>query len=152
MMEPEKVHARHILIRVDPQAGDEEKTAKRKQIDDIRAKIAAGADFAEIAKQSSDDKGSGARGGDLGWFARGQMVPSFEQAAFSLEPGKLSDVVETRFGYHLIEVIEKKPESNLTYDEVSDRIGDVLKQRQLEETIKSHVNDISKKAKIEILF
>ncbi len=151
MIEPEKVHARHILIKVDAKATPEEKAAKRKQIEQIRARIAGGEDFATVAKEVSDDKGSATRGGDLGWFYRGQMVPAFEKAAFTLPPNKLSDIIETQFGYHLIEVVEKQPETKLTFDKVHDRIEGMLKQRKLQAAIKAHVNDLGKQAKIEIL-
>jgi len=151
MIEPEKVHARHILISVPKDATPEQKADKRKQIEAIRAKLAAGGDFEATAKQVSDDKGSAERGGDLGWFYRGQMVPAFEQAAFSLAPGKISDVVETPFGFHLIEVVEKQPEAQLDYDKVSAKIEALLKQRQLEQKVKSRVNELAAKAKIEIL-
>lgn len=93
----EQIRASHILVSTD---GKDKETA-RKEIDAIHAEIAGGADFAEIAKDKSDCP-SGSGGGDLGSFGRGMMVPEFEQAAFALEPGALSDVVETDFGYHVI--------------------------------------------------
>jgi len=71
---------------------------------DLRAQILAGADFADLAKKESDDIGSGNNGGDLGTFKHGQMVPSFEEAAFKLKPGELSEPIKTQFGYHLIKV------------------------------------------------
>jgi peptidyl-prolyl cis-trans isomerase C len=107
----EQVHGAHILIRfqgsqVPVRAGqkdlsDAEALAKAQE---LRAKILAGADFAELAKKESDDIGSGNNGGDLGTFKHGQMVPSFEEAAFKLKPGELSEPIKTQFGYHLIKV------------------------------------------------
>jgi peptidyl-prolyl cis-trans isomerase D len=85
--------------------------AALQRADSLRAEIAAGADFAAIAERESADAASGAQGGDLGLFGRGQMVPAFEQAAFSLEPGELSEPVLTQFGYHLIEVQERQGDS-----------------------------------------
>ena len=93
----DQVTASHILISTD---GKDKETAKA-EIDALHAEITDGADFAEIARSKSDCP-SGGRGGDLGPFGRGMMVPEFEKAAFDLEPGALSDVVETDFGYHLI--------------------------------------------------
>jgi hypothetical protein len=103
---PEEVRARHILLRV-----DEERSAEqaREQLAAIRARLASGEDFASIAAEVSDDPGSAAQGGDLGFFGRGQMVPEFEEAAFSAQPGELVGPVETSFGLHLIEVIERRP-------------------------------------------
>ena len=105
----EQVKARHILIapKGSPaaQAGkdltDEQAKAKA---EDLRKQIVAGANFEELAKKESDDTGSGARGGDLGSFSRGQMVPEFEQAAFSAKIGEVTPVVKTQFGYHIIKV------------------------------------------------
>jgi len=99
-----QVKARHILIRIDPtgKAGlPDDKALKKAQ--DILAKLKGGADFAAMARQFSDDKGSAAKGGDLGYFGAGQMMPAFEKAAFALAPGKM-DVVKTPYGYHIIQV------------------------------------------------
>jgi peptidyl-prolyl cis-trans isomerase D len=101
---PEEVQARHLLVRVAPGATDADRAAARKKIDDLRARIVGGADFAAVAKEASEDPGSAARGGDLGAFSRGRMDPTFEQAAFALQPGTVSEVVETPFGLHLIQV------------------------------------------------
>ena len=107
--EYEQVKARHILIRmkgsqVPPRPDqkdltDEEALAKVK---DLRAKIVAGGDFAALAKANSDDTGTGEQGGDLGSFSKGQMVPEFDTAAFTLPAGKVSEPIKTQFGYHLI--------------------------------------------------
>lgn len=151
MVEPERVHARHILVRVEAQASETDKAAARQRLEEIRSRIADGADFAALARESSDDKASGARGGDLGWFYRGQMVPAFEQAAFDLAPNQLSGLVETRFGFHLLEVLEKRPETTLAFEEVEGRLESMLQQRQLEEKVKARVNALGAQAKIEIL-
>ncbi len=151
MVEPEGVHARHILIQVEAESGPEARTAQRERAEEIRQKLVGGADFAALARESSDDKGSGARGGDLGWLPRGRTVPPFEQAAFALEPGKLSELVETRFGFHLIEVLEKRAAGKVSLDKARPRIEATLKQRQLEEMVRAQVNELGKQAKIEIL-
>jgi peptidyl-prolyl cis-trans isomerase C len=107
----EQAHARHILIRMKgspvplkPNQKDltpEEALAKA---EDLRKQISAGADFAKLAAAESDDAANAAKGGDLGTFGRGQMVPAFEQAAFTLKVGDISEPVKTQFGYHLIQV------------------------------------------------
>lgn len=108
----EQVKAKHILIAFKgspavqdgkPELTDEQAKAKA---EDLRKQIAAGASFEELAKKESDDAGSGARGGDLGEFGRGQMVPEFEKAAFEAKPGDLTPVIKTQFGYHIIKVEE----------------------------------------------
>ena len=92
-----EIRASHILVSTDGR----DKAAARSEIEELRAQIADGADFGEVASAKSDCP-SGRRGGDLGFFGKGQMVPEFETAAFGLESGALSDVVETDFGFHLI--------------------------------------------------
>ena len=114
----EQVHARHILIRmqgsqlaVKPGQKDLTEAEALAKAQDLRKRIQAGEDFAQLARQESDDTGTGAKGGDLGFFHRGQMVPSFEQAAFAMQPGDLSEPVKSPLGYHLIKVEAKESKS-----------------------------------------
>jgi peptidyl-prolyl cis-trans isomerase C len=135
---PESVKARHILLKV-PEGADEKawKEAESKA-KDIKEKLKNGEDFAELAKKYSDDPGSKDKGGDLGFFTKGRMVPEFESAAFSLKPGELSDPVKTNFGYHIIEVQEKKAASTKTLKEVQAQIRQTLqreKQQQLQDAL-----------------
>lgn len=123
---PEQVHARHVLVSLARGADDAAKAAARARIDSARARIEAGEDFAAVAREVSDDPGSKERGGDLGFFARGQMVREFEDAAFALEPGKLSDIVTSDFGLHLIRVEEKKAPVQVPYGEASLRVAQEL--------------------------
>ena len=109
--EYEQVHGAHILIRftgsqVPLRPGQKDLTDAEAlaKVQDLRARILAGADFAELARKESDDVGSGNNGGDLGTFKHGQMVPSFDEVAFKLKPGDLSEPIKTQFGYHLIKV------------------------------------------------
>jgi len=119
--EPE-VHARHILVKTEEEAKDLVKQLK------------AGADFNELAKKSSDSSNAHS-GGDLGYFSRGQMVKSFEDAAFALEPGQVSDPVKSEFGWHVIKVEDKRNRPVPTFDEVKDQIMASLVQTQLKDTV-----------------
>jgi len=110
--QPERVHARHILIPL--KATDARATAEA-----LRKQALAGANFADLAKKNSKDPGSAPQGGDLGFFPRGKMVPQFDEAAFALaKSGDISDVVESRFGYHIIQLIEKRPAGLQPFEEV----------------------------------
>jgi len=121
--EPERRRARHILITVEPGAGEDAVAAAKAKIEDIRARIAAGEDFSELAKTLSQDPGSAGKGGDLGFFQKGLMDPAFDMAAFSLAQGELSEPVRTQFGYHLIEVTEIQPARVKPFDEVRDQLA-----------------------------
>lgn len=151
MVEPERVHARHILIQVPRDATAEQKAEKRRQIEAIRERLADGADFAAVARETSEDKGTAQQGGELGWFPRGAMVPAFEQAAFGQQPKTLSGVVESPFGFHLIEVLEKQPQGLASFEKVQQRIEATIKQRRLEERVRSRINELAAQSKVEIL-
>ncbi|MEJ2470746.1 MAG: SurA N-terminal domain-containing protein [Desulfuromonadales bacterium] len=100
----EKVKASHILVKVDPDADEATREERRAYAESILEEIKNGKDFAELARHKSDDKASAVKGGELGFFTRGSMVKPFEEAAFSMKPGEISDLVETPFGYHIIKV------------------------------------------------
>ena len=149
---PERVRASHILLNT----GGKDEAAVRKQAEELLAKIKAGANFAELAKKYSEDPGSKEKGGDLDFFPRGQMVPEFEQAAFSLQPGQVSDLVKTQYGFHIIKVVEKQAGSTQTLDQVRAQIQQTLaaqiadrqitdRARQLAEKIKT-ADDLNKAA------
>jgi len=145
---PEQVRARHILIKVDPGTEESKKSKARKKLKEVQKKLRNGEKFEALAKEYSEGP-SNVKGGDLGYFRRGQMVKPFEEAAFSLPPGKVSDIVETRFGYHLIEVIDKKPESLVAYEQVKDKLQDYLKQKKVREKVNGHIEKLKGKAKVE---
>lgn len=146
--QPEEVKASHILIKVDA-AGDAAKKAEaRKKIEEIQGKLKKGEDFATLAKASSDCP-SKDRGGDLGTFGRGEMVKPFEDAAFALKPGEVSDIVETQFGFHLIKSSEKKAEKTMSYEEVKDQIAERLKQEKELSEATQYSEKLKEKAKIE---
>jgi peptidyl-prolyl cis-trans isomerase D len=105
---PERVKVRHILLNTTGKSPEEAKKIEAKA-HDLLKQIRAGADFAEIAKKNSEDPGSAPKGGDLDWVTRGQMVPTFEQTAFSLEPKAISNVIKTEYGFHIVQTLEKEP-------------------------------------------
>lgn len=123
---PEKVRARHVLVRVKKDASEEAVAEARKRIDDAAARIQKGEDFAKVAAEVSEDPGSKAQGGDLGSFPRGQMVPAFEEVAFKLTDGQTSDVVRTDFGFHVIRTDAHEPQKDQTFEEVSRAIAEEL--------------------------
>ncbi len=144
----EKVRASHILCGVDPKATDAEKKKAKEKAEALLKEVKAGKDFAELAKNNSTCP-SKAQGGDLGFFGKGQMVPAFENAAFALKPGEVSNVVETQFGYHIIKVTEKKEAGVTKYDEVKDRIQSYLKNMKMQKAVMDYVTELKAKAKIE---
>ncbi len=123
---PEEVSARHILIKLDKDATAQQKEEAKKKLESIRKEIDAGKDFAQAAKEYSEDLGSKEAGGDLGFNPRSAWVPAFAAAAFSLKPGEISQPVETQFGYHLIKVEQKKPPTRKELKEVQSEIAQQL--------------------------
>ena len=119
---PEQVRASHILLQT---AGKDE-AAVRKQAETILQQVKAGGDFTELATKFSEDEGSKAKGGDVDYFGRGRMVPEFETAAFALQPGQVSELVKSQFGFHIIKVVDKRPGSTRTLDEVRPQIQEQL--------------------------
>lgn len=119
--QPETVRARHILVKVAQNATPEARSAARARIDAVRAELAAGVDFAELARRHSEDN-SALDGGDLGAVPRGRMVKPFEEALFALAPGAMSDVVQTQFGFHLIKAEARTPAKTAPLDEVREGI------------------------------
>lgn len=144
---PEQVRASHILVAVKPDADEATKKAARKKIDKIRKQIMNGGDFADFAKKDSDCPSS-SKGGDLGYFSRGQMVKAFETTAFSMMPGDISDIVETQFGYHIIKLMDKKPATVVSYKDAHERIEAHLKQVEAQTKVNDYVKDVRKNAKI----
>lgn len=126
---PERVRAQHILIEVAPDASAQAHQEAKAKAESILQQLKNGADFAKLAAQYSDDPGSRDRGGDLGFFERGQMIKPFEDVAFSLKPGQISGVVETRFGYHIIKVNEVQPAHTDTLADAKPRIVEMLSAR-----------------------
>jgi peptidyl-prolyl cis-trans isomerase C len=146
--QPESVRAEHILIKVSPKATDAEKAAAKKKIEEIQKKLKDGGDFEALAKEYSDDT-SKDRGGDLGYFTRGRMVKPFEEAAFSLKVGEVSPIVVTIYGYHLIKVLDRKPEGTISYEDAKPRIQQVLKNEKVRTQLRARIADLKAKADIQ---
>jgi len=143
----EQVKASHILIKVDTKADKSAKDQANKKIKEIQKKLEDGEDFVALAKEYSEGP-SNVNGGDLGYFERGRMVKPFEDVAFKLKPGEVSDMVETPFGYHLIKVVDKKPESVVSYENAKERIAQYLEQEKKEKALKRNIEDMRQKAVI----
>ena len=148
--QPEKVHASHILIQVPKDADAATKAQARAKIDDLLKQARGGADFADLAKNNSQDPGSAPNGGDLGFFEQGQMVGPFNDAAFAQQPGTISDVVETTFGFHIIKVIEKQSAGLVPLEQAKDQIQEFLEDQGREQQTEAFVAALRAKGKIEI--
>jgi len=120
---PEQIRASHILFKTE----GKDEAAVRKLAEEVLQKARNGDDFAALAKQYSEDEGSAQNGGDLGFFGKGAMVPEFEQAAFALQPGQISDLIKTQYGFHIIKVTETKPAVTQPLDQVKAQIEQQLK-------------------------
>jgi peptidyl-prolyl cis-trans isomerase D len=123
---PEQVRASHILFKTEGKKDEEVKAKAEAVLKEVRA----GRDFAELAKKYSEDEATAKNGGDLDYFSRGKMVPAFDEVAFALAPGQISDLVKTQYGYHIIKVTDKKPATTKTLDEVRTQITEQLAWEQ----------------------
>lgn len=144
---PETVSASHILLGFTKDDTDETKAAKKQQLLDIKKQIDNGASFEEMAKKYSTCPSS-KNGGSLGTFPRGQMVPEFEEAAFSLKPGEISDVVETQFGYHLIKVTDHQEAKTRSLKEVQENLKAYLDNQKKQKALADYVETLRDKATI----
>jgi len=146
----EKIRASHILIKASPDLPEPEKTKARQKIETIRKRIGNGEKFAALAKKFSEGP-AGAAGGELGYIEQKKMAKPFSDAAFSLNTGETSDIIETRLGFHLIQVLDKKPEKDSTYEEAQKEIDRLLAQKKLNENIKNCLEKLKQNARIEII-
>lgn len=144
---PETVTASHILLAFTPEDTDETKAEKKDDLAQIRDQIAAGASFEELAAEKSDCPSS-QRGGALGTFTRGQMVAEFDEVAFTLEPGALSDIVETQFGYHLIKVTDHQMAGVRSLSEVKDQLQQYLTGQKKQEALLAYIEELKEKSDV----
>jgi peptidyl-prolyl cis-trans isomerase C len=140
---PETARARHILLSAKADEDEAVKAQQRKRAEEIREKLVAGADFAALAREHSDCPSS-KKGGDLGSFRRGQMVKPFEEAAFSQEIDAIGPVIETKFGYHIIKVLERKEAGTLSRETVAD----LIKSRKSRSAMQRYLDQLRREAKI----
>ncbi len=148
-VKPEMVRASHILIAPDPNAADpnQAKAVAKAKAEALLTQVKSGADFAELAKANSSCP-SKTQGGDLGTFGRGKMVKPFEDAAFALEPGEVSDVVETRFGYHIIKVTEHTDAQTVPLEEAKTGIIERLIAQKKNQAVQEYLQSLKDKATI----
>jgi peptidyl-prolyl cis-trans isomerase C len=156
--QPEMVRASHVLLSTkDPETNkdltEEQKAAKHKKAEEVLKRARAGEDFGKLAKEYSEDPGSKDKGGEY-QFARGQMVPEFESAAFGLKTNQVSDIVTTQFGYHIIKLNEKIPATKMELAKVAPEVKDYLKQQQMktrQQDLQTYLEKIKKDSQVEIL-
>ena len=145
---PEQIKARHILIQVPKESSDEEKKKLKEKAEEVLKKVKAGEDFTKLAAEFSDDSGTKSKGGDLGSFSKGSMVPAFEQAAFALKAGEVSDLVETEFGFHVIKVDEKKEAVSEPFPAIKEKVTKQALREKQEAKVSEFVEQALKKAKV----
>jgi len=146
--EPETVKASHVLAGVEDPSDEGQKKQALRKIKEVEKKIEKGEEFEALAREYSDCPSS-ARGGDLGFFKREQMVEPFSNAVFALEEGGVSGIVETKFGYHIIKLVERKPERTIPFEEVKSDIEQWLGEQKIFEELKVLVDKLKKGAKVE---
>ncbi len=148
-VKPESVTASHILIQFEDSDTDETKAEKKAKLEQIRENIIADTVTFEDAAHESSDCPSSARGGDLGTFGKGQMVPEFEDAAFSQEIGAVGPIIETQFGYHIVKVAERQEETTVDFEEVKDQLIQYLTNQQKQKAVSEYLAGLRDSATIE---
>ena len=150
MKRPEERHLRHILIATPQGMPEAERQKAKAKAEDLRGQLDKGADFAQLAAANSDDPGTKVRGGDLGWVRRGQTVPAFDQAAWALQANQISPVVESPFGFHLIQMPEPaRAESVVPFEQARDQILERLRGQATQQAVKARADALRAQAKVE---
>lgn len=139
---PEMIRVKHILIKTESSASEQEKKKAKEKAEETLKKIKGGEDFSKLVSEVSEDPGTKDKGGDLDFFPRGSMIPAFEEVAFALKPGEISGVVETEYGYHIIKMEEKKDALLEPYEKIKDQV----KEQALQEMRKDAVSEFVEKA------
>ncbi len=148
---PEQVRVRHILLTWKPMGTQDDRAAIRKQMEPILERAREGEDFAALAREFSDDYATKNNGGDTGLFHRGQMAPQFEEVAFALEPGEISEPVETSFGVHILKLEERLEERLVPLDEVREQLRDHVREEKMEAAVRAKIDELRAAADIEVL-
>ncbi len=144
-----EVHARHIVIQVPKGATPEQEEAARKRAQELTRRARAGEDFVELAKKHSEGP-SKAEGGDVGFFKRGEMVGAFDKAAFALKPGEISEPVRSPFGWHVIQVVERRAGAAKPFEQVREELRDRLWREQMQHHTEQYVADLRKQAQVDV--
>jgi len=147
---PEQVRVQHILLTWKPMGTIDDRAAIRKQMAPILEQARSGEDFAELARKYSDDSTAG-QGGDTGFFHRGQMVPAFEAVAFALQPGEVSDPVETPFGVHILRLEERQEARLLPLDEVREQLREHIREEKMEAAVEQETERLRQEGEVEVL-
>jgi peptidyl-prolyl cis-trans isomerase SurA len=143
-----QIRASHILIDFKVDSAKTDTVAARKKIEDIQRQLKNGADFAEMAKKYSDDEGTKSNNGDLGFFERRMMIKEFDEAAFNLKKGEISDIVKTRFGFHLIKLTDIKPQP--TFEEDKENLKKIFKRARYDKTYSAYISKLQEKFNLKI--
>ncbi|MFW6234149.1 MAG: peptidylprolyl isomerase [Spirochaetota bacterium] len=146
---PDQVRASHILILTQG-ASDEERAEARETIETVLSELEAGESFEALAREYSED-GTAEEGGDLGFFGAGEMVPEFEQAAFNLDVGETSGIVETQFGYHIVRITDRREAGTQSFEEARPQIEQFLGQEQQQNAFEEYIESLREEAEVEIL-
>ena len=146
----ERVKIQYILFKADDKTTPEQRAAAFKKAVEVKAKLDAGANFADTAAQYSEDKETGAKGGEAGYIVRGQMVKDFEDAVFALPVGVVSGVIETKLGYQIIRVMEKTAASDFRYDMAKEYLANHLVRAAARNELTRFVEDLKKSAVIDL--
>lgn len=148
---PEQIRVRHILLTWKPLGTQDDRATIRKQMQPILERARSGEDFAALAEEFSDDYATRTTGGDTGLFKRGDMVPAFEKTAFAMQPGEISDPVETSFGVHIIRFEERQEPRLLPFDEVREQLRDHVRQERMEAAVQEEIDQLRAAADITVL-
>jgi peptidyl-prolyl cis-trans isomerase D len=150
MRQPERVKVRHILVMVPKDATEEQRVQLRRKAEEALSKARAGQDFGALAQEYSDDARSSGQSGELPWLSREEIkLVSFRDAAFSMEKGAISDILESPAGFHIIQSVDKQPSRIAEFDEVKDRILQLLQGQEAQERLRTTIEGLMAKAKIE---
>jgi peptidyl-prolyl cis-trans isomerase C len=145
--QPDMVRARHILIRLTPDSTTADKKEARTRAEAAHQRVVAGEDFAAVAGQISEGR-EASRGDDMGFFARESMMPELTNVAFALEVDQISDIFETRFGFHILKVEEKRPASRMSFAEAEGPVQELLEGNQAREKLKELLVELKEKATV----
>jgi peptidyl-prolyl cis-trans isomerase C len=148
---PEQVRVRHILLTWKPMGTGDDRAAIREQMLPILERARNGEDFATLAREYSDDYATKQNGGDTGLFHRGQMAPAFETAAFALQPGEISEQVETPFGVHILRLEERKEARLLPLEEIREQLRDHIREEKMQAAVEQEVARLRQEAEVEVL-